>query len=252
MIKFFSGIRQKLLDEGNLKRYIIYSIGEILLVMVGILLALQVNNWNQKIDKNKLEINYLERLKNDLKQDSSRLQSHFELLDVKSEILKSLLKEDLDSIEYHNPNSTPYTIFATRSIQSANLNTATFDDLISTGNIATIKDVELRESIIVYYNVTERQEKILSNNLSDWARRISQLIPGEMGLYARSGIKKPTIKQIEQLKENLKTNLENLKPIINAELNHTGLQYNYNIGTQEFNKKLLVMINDKLSLLKSK
>lgn len=48
MLKFFRRIRRKLLDEGSLKRYLIYSIGEILLVVVGILIALQINNWNEQ------------------------------------------------------------------------------------------------------------------------------------------------------------------------------------------------------------
>ena len=47
MIKFFRKIRRKILDEGSLKRYIIYAIGEIILVVIGILIAVQLNNWNQ-------------------------------------------------------------------------------------------------------------------------------------------------------------------------------------------------------------
>lgn len=47
MLKFFRRIRRKLLDKGNLKKYLIYASGEILLVVVGILIALQVNNWNE-------------------------------------------------------------------------------------------------------------------------------------------------------------------------------------------------------------
>ena len=48
MIKFFRKIRQKLLSENKFGKYLKYAIGEILLVMIGILLALQVNNWNEK------------------------------------------------------------------------------------------------------------------------------------------------------------------------------------------------------------
>jgi len=48
MLKFFRQIRKKLLAEDKLKKYLIYASGEILLVMPGILLALQVNNWNQE------------------------------------------------------------------------------------------------------------------------------------------------------------------------------------------------------------
>ncbi len=55
MLKFLRKIRQKLIDEGNLKRYLVYAIGEILLVMIGILLALQRSNWNQQNKDSKAE-----------------------------------------------------------------------------------------------------------------------------------------------------------------------------------------------------
>ncbi len=46
MIKFFWKLRRELLMEGNLKKYLIYAIGEIFLVVIGILIALQINNCN--------------------------------------------------------------------------------------------------------------------------------------------------------------------------------------------------------------
>ena len=46
MIRFFRVLRQRLLAENRVSRYLLYALGEIALVMVGILLALQVNNWN--------------------------------------------------------------------------------------------------------------------------------------------------------------------------------------------------------------
>jgi hypothetical protein len=44
MIKFFQKIRRRLIDEGNLQKYLLYAFGEILLVVTGILIALQINN----------------------------------------------------------------------------------------------------------------------------------------------------------------------------------------------------------------
>jgi len=48
MITFFRRIRQKLIDSGSVTKYLLYAIGEILLVVIGILIALQVNNWNEE------------------------------------------------------------------------------------------------------------------------------------------------------------------------------------------------------------
>ena len=67
MLKFFRRIRRKLLNEASLRkpaspigRYLVYAIGEILLVVVGILIALQVNNWSTNQAKKKEEIKNLE------------------------------------------------------------------------------------------------------------------------------------------------------------------------------------------------
>ena len=73
MIKFFRKIRQNLLSEGKTKKYLKYAIGEIILVVIGILIALQINNWNEqrKRDKDILKIN--KRLVLDLDNDIREL-----------------------------------------------------------------------------------------------------------------------------------------------------------------------------------
>lgn len=70
MIKFFRKIRQKLLTENKFSKYLIYAIGEIILVVIGILIALQLNNWNtdKALNGGRLMIpNNYEALKNDKK-----------------------------------------------------------------------------------------------------------------------------------------------------------------------------------------
>lgn len=62
MIQIFRRIRQKLITEGSLSRYLIYAIGEILLVVIGILIALQINNWNEKKITNAYELRLLKGL----------------------------------------------------------------------------------------------------------------------------------------------------------------------------------------------
>lgn len=73
MLKFFRRIRQKLVNEGNLKRYLVYAIGEILLVMIGILLALQVNNWNENKKNRAIEAKLLNGILENLNEDNDNL-----------------------------------------------------------------------------------------------------------------------------------------------------------------------------------
>ena len=74
MIKFFRKIRQDLLSKGKTGKYFKYAIGEIVLVVIGILIALQINNWNEnrKVQEQETRV-YLE-LKSDLLQTRNDIQ----------------------------------------------------------------------------------------------------------------------------------------------------------------------------------
>ena len=67
MLKFFRQIRQKLLREGKTKKYIGYAIGEIILIVIGIVIALQLGNWNQEIKSNSQEKRILTDLRIEFK-----------------------------------------------------------------------------------------------------------------------------------------------------------------------------------------
>jgi hypothetical protein len=69
MIKFFRKFRQKLLSENKFSKYLIYAIGEIILVVIGILIALQINNWNEIQKRNDEERKLLHELIANLEQD---------------------------------------------------------------------------------------------------------------------------------------------------------------------------------------
>ena len=69
MIHFFRQIRQGLLSENRIKKYLLYALGEITLVMIGILLAMQVDNWNENRNLAKKEITNLKELQKNLKSD---------------------------------------------------------------------------------------------------------------------------------------------------------------------------------------
>jgi NADH:ubiquinone oxidoreductase subunit 5 (subunit L)/multisubunit Na+/H+ antiporter MnhA subunit len=66
MIKFFRKIRQNLLLEGKTGKYLKYAIGEILLVIIGILIAVSINNWNEDRKLEKVEQSILKDLKQEM------------------------------------------------------------------------------------------------------------------------------------------------------------------------------------------
>jgi len=74
MIKFFRKIRQNLLMENKTGKYLKYAIGEIILVVIGILIALQINNWNENRKIQKLETEIYKELKSDLLQTKNDIQ----------------------------------------------------------------------------------------------------------------------------------------------------------------------------------
>ncbi len=82
MIKFFRKIRQRLLTENKFSKYLIYAIGEIVLVVIGILIALQINNLNeQRKDKIKEQV-ILKHLKEDYQVNLIQLEQKMDMRDV--------------------------------------------------------------------------------------------------------------------------------------------------------------------------
>lgn len=74
MLRVLQKIRQRLIEEGNLKRYLMYALGEIVLVVVGILIALQINNWNEYRKMQQKEIVLLQDLHKDLASNAATLR----------------------------------------------------------------------------------------------------------------------------------------------------------------------------------
>ena len=105
MIKFFRKIRQKLLSENKFSKYLIYAIGEIILVVIGILIALSINNWNEEKKDTDFENEMLAQIQENLANDKKALKkikiifnnaisSSNKILELKRS------EENLDSLKY--------------------------------------------------------------------------------------------------------------------------------------------------------
>ena len=106
MFKFFRKIRQNLLLQNRVKKYLLYAIGEIILVVVGILIAVSIDNWNQEKELEKAEIENYQDIVNDLKKDSIRFDERIRNVKMRLDVLHQLNEvtegraEILDHIYY--------------------------------------------------------------------------------------------------------------------------------------------------------
>jgi hypothetical protein len=88
MIKFFRKIRYDLMEKNKTGKYLKYAIGEIVLVVIGILIALQLNNWSEQNKSNLFEVKILSELQNDLR------SNYLELSSIKKNYIKAIIKSD--------------------------------------------------------------------------------------------------------------------------------------------------------------
>ena len=82
MLRFLRRIRRSLIEEGHLRKYLVYAIGEILLVMIGILLALQVNNWNERSKERERQLEKVAVLRTEIQSMQDYLKSQISILEA--------------------------------------------------------------------------------------------------------------------------------------------------------------------------
>jgi hypothetical protein len=153
MIKFFRNIRQKLVSEGNTGKYLKYAIGEIILVVIGILIALQINNWNENRKSAIQENLYLKRLLSENKEDINTFKNNISDLEKGIESIEKLSLA-LNSAKINDSVLVTATndFFRYGSIYPIfSSSTSTFDDLSSTGNLKDIKNTLLRDELVKHY-----------------------------------------------------------------------------------------------------
>ncbi len=83
MLFLLRKIRRKLMQKNKFTTYLLYAIGEIVLVVIGILIAVSINNWNTNQKQRAAELHYLENIKKDLKLHIQELDRYIEMLTMK-------------------------------------------------------------------------------------------------------------------------------------------------------------------------
>ena len=145
MIKFFRRIRQQLITENKFSKYLLYAIGEIVLVVIGILIALSINNWNENNKLNKEEKKMLISLNTDFKENLVRLEKTIALQEKMIKNSKGFIQIMLS--ENKNVGSDSIANMISRGAQSwwrAEYVTGTYNAILGSGNINVLKNDDLK------------------------------------------------------------------------------------------------------------
>ena len=164
MIPFFRKIRKKFADDNKPMKYMRYAIGEIVLVVIGILIALSINNWNEERKNGILEDDYYCKLLEDLNQDVVEIKNQIDINELriissnkfisliqKGEFTqKEVMKAMLGSV-----SKTSYTFKPSL---------AAFEDLKSSGNLGLLKDLKIKKELISYYTFLDGYIDVIDMN----------------------------------------------------------------------------------------
>lgn len=168
MIKFFRKIRQKLLTENKFSKYFLYAIGEIVLVVIGILIALQINNWNELKKARTKEHFALEEIISDLEQNISSLNGivytdNNSISNCVNSLNITIVNMEQTKV-YHD--SLAFHFWQNFRYPDLDIKSSGYESLASIG-IDLINDNELRSNIGKYYTYSIPDVKAAYQELRD-------------------------------------------------------------------------------------
>ena len=140
------------MQSSTVKKYAIYALGEIALVVLGILIALQINTWNEQRKDVKKTAEYMDRLKSELRSDSVMLGNHISDAHRKAAICKNIQQVLNGESKVGDSREFILNIQQVGRLTLPAVDNNTFEDLQSSGNLGLIQDHALSDDIRNYYN----------------------------------------------------------------------------------------------------
>ena len=229
MLTILRKIRRSLIDSGSVRKYLFYSIGEIALVVIGILIALQINDWNSERVNRNLEKQYLNRLLTDIRNDAEVIEFNLNGINKKKEDLRKVralldgeVQADQDELRVLlSASDNFYNLKEDRLI-------ATFQELLSTGNLQLIRNVSLRDKIVLYYSRWDQQMVRVNERRAIFGKQLIHQLIDEDDFFKGD----PLIK-IDTLPDFLEEN--NL-------LNQFQMEFNHEVNYALHAEKMLVLM----------
>ncbi len=233
MIKLFRNIRQNLINEGKTTKYLKYAIGEIILVVIGILIALQINNWNENNKLENKKQDYYLQLLDDLNKDKIAAEQTIEKFETylkEYEVYKNTFYKDMLTPNQVYVQISKLPVLSTR----LTFNTSTIESLQNSGEIGLIPP-EIRNRLIDL-----RRDQDLSIQYAQYTDDGKNGIIQNLNPLLGSTTLPPRLENQPKLKAFLSID-ENLKELI---LVHEGVHRWKSISEQESKVRLEKMVKE--------
>ncbi|TFV93631.1 hypothetical protein E4S40_15420 [Algoriphagus kandeliae] len=184
MLRFLRTIRKKLVEQDKVRSYILYAIGEIALVMIGILLALQVNNWNEERKQKKQKAILLESLKTEFEENQNRLNILLDFIANREKYARTLLAmleqlpSQVDSVE------TVFALERAGFVHYFNPTLPTYEEMKSSGTLSLIENKDLKRRMADYQTFLEYSYRIEDGNkepIQQYSERILKYMDPDFG-----------------------------------------------------------------------
>ena len=175
MIKIFRRIRQQLLSENKFSKYGFYAIGEIILVVIGILIALQINNWNETRQQESKVFKYAKSLVEDLKADIEMLQVSQFQANKKAEMIDSL-RNMVNTIPTTELSSTDLWVICHDMLyRPYKWNRSTLNELNSSGSTRFIKNESVQNKLVAYESFSKHLDQDFGYDINNSQKADEQI-----------------------------------------------------------------------------
>jgi len=169
-MKIFRKIRHQLLRENIISKYLFYAVGEIILVVIGILIALQINNWNTERIKRNVENQYYQNIKRQINEDKQEIigcinynNKRLKLFNFGTQIIEKNDRSKLDTLGSIALKLTDYSDF----LRQGNI----YETMVNSGeikllnNTAIVEEIRRLEEKYIYINKLEEIHRDLVLNM---------------------------------------------------------------------------------------
>jgi len=246
MIKFFRKIRQKMLKENKFSKYLLYAIGEIILVVIGILIALQINNWNENRKNSNEEIAILQSLDKNL--ILAKKQSESLVSTEKDSKAVLLLVLGIDTIIDRNSISDNIFKDAFWNLENDIPVINTYTDLKNTNKLGLIKNQKIKEKFTSLEVNLNELKGMLDDRLNVQQIRIDDVAENEINFIPLIKSSIPTINITNEKQNNYEQIINNqrIRNLLGIKLNMTQDVLNYRENLDKEIKELRILIESEL------